>query len=295
LLAERFSPPESLTSLEHAGSIYNSFAHSVRGCMEEINSARQQPAKKHTSSPWEESVRLLLRHAKKRTKVFYRRIKAAYFIPPPSSILPPPRRAIQKILQSQRGFDPSILDNLPTSAPHPNPSPPSKEELRHLSRAVRRKAPGPDGIPPYLLCHLPDHLFSFIHSYVLLMYAEGSVPPEVSLSVTLPLYKGKGSWTDPDRWRPIAMSNSIYRLVARWIYSIILPILLPFLSKHQYGGLRGRSCGMATSQLLNHILLAPEADSCLFLDLYHAFDTPPKMQFLLCSPSGASRLEFCYF
>ena len=89
------------------------------------------------------------------------------------------------------------------------------------------------------------------------------------------------------------MSNSIYRLVARWLYTILLPILLPFLSKHQYGGLRGRSCGMATSHLLNHFLENPGSNCCLFLDLYHAFDTPRKRQYLRCSLGVASLLEFC--
>ena len=72
------------------------------------------------------------------------------------------------------------------------------------------------------------------------------------------------------------MLNSIYRLLTRCIYSIILPVLSPFLSRFQFGGLRGRSCGMATSHLLSHILSAPESNCCLLLDLYHAFDTPPK-------------------
>ena len=215
--------------------------------MGEINGSRDSSACLSSPTPWEETVKLLLRHARKRTKVFYRRIKAAYFVPPPPSILPPPNRAIQGILQSSRSFDPKVFHSLPDAPTRPNPPPPTQEELRFLSRAVRRKAPGPDGIPPYILCHLPDPIFAFIHQYVLLMYKEGTVPEAVSLSNTLPLYKGKGSWTDPDRWRPIAMSNSIYRLLARWIYSVILPILSPFLSKHQYGGLKGRSCGMATT------------------------------------------------
>ena len=83
------------------------------------------------------------------------------------------------------------------------------------------------------------------------------------------------------------MSNSIYRLLTRCIYSIILPILSPFLSQFQFGGLRGRSCGMATSHLLNHILNSSESNCCLLLDLYHAFDTPPKEAlFLLLTKRG---------
>ena len=96
------------------------------------------------------------------------------------------------------------------------------------------------------------------------------------------------------------MSNSIYRLLTRWIYSIILPILSPFLSNFQFGGLRGRSCGMATSHLLNHALKNPDSNCCLLLDLYHAFDTPPKEAlFLLLTkrgiPQGILRLLHSIF
>ena len=249
--------------------------------MAEVNGLRKHTSPKAAPTSWEETVRLLLRQARRRSKVFFRRIKAAYFTPPPPSILPCPRRGIQRLLQSSRPFDKQLLEGLDPSPIHPEPPLPTIEHLRHLARAVRRKAPGPDGIPPYLLCHLPDHIFGFVHSYIHLMYKEGTVPSAVSMSATLPLYKGKGSWTDPDRWRPIAMSNSIYRLLARWIYSVIHPILTPFLSKHQFGGMRGRSCGMATAHLLDHILQNTESDCCLLLDLYHAFDTPPKEAVLL--------------
>ena len=275
LLQDRFSPPSN-PNLGEAESCYALLSANIQECMNLVNEQRQRPRPAGNSSSWEDTVRSLLRQARRRTKLFFRRIKSAYFVPPVPSILPCPRREIQRQLQQNRPFDRSIFDSIPVNAPQPNPTPPTLTQLRHLSHAVRRKAPGPDGIPPYLLCHLPDPIFSFVHTYILLMYAEGTVPASVSMSTTLPLYKGKGSWTDPDRWRPIAMSNSIYRLLTRWIYSIIQPMLAPFLSKHQYGGLRGRSCGMATAQLLDSMFTAPECNGCLLLDLYHAFDTPPK-------------------
>ena len=280
-LSARFIPPPTPLTISEAEASYSELSHCVQECMQEINADRHASIPKSPDSSWHTTVGLLLRHARRRSKIFFRRIKSAYFVPPPPSILPCPRRALQRILQTPRSFDHAILNNIPSSPPKPNPAPPSLEQLRHLSRSVRRKAPGPDGIPPYLLCHLPDPIFCFIHTYITLMYAEGTVPASVSLSTTLPLYKGKGSWTDPDRWRPIAMSNSIYRLLTRWIYSVISPILVPFLSKHQYGGLNGRSCGMATTQLLECICTTTDANACLLLDLYHAFDTPPKEALLM--------------
>lgn len=295
LLSSRFIPPPPPSSLSEAAAAYEALSQEVRICMEETNSRRPHPAAKKSGHTWEDTVRLLLKHARRRTKTFYRRIKAAYFIPPPASILPPPRRGIQRILQSQRPYDQALFRNLPTAPTAPDPPAPSMDQLRQLARSVRRKAPGPDGIPPYVLCHFPEPIFSFVHTYITFMYSAGEVPPAVSESLTLTLYKGKGSWTDADRWRPIAMSNSIYRLLARWLYSNILPILSPFLSQYQFGGLRGRSCGMATSHLLNKICDTPDSNCCLFLDLYHAFDTPPKEAlFVLLTkrgiPAGILRL-----
>ena len=114
------------------------------------------------------------------------------------------------------------------------PPPPTFSELRALARASRKKSPGPDGVPPYLLHILPDPVFKLVHSCISLCYSEGFLPQPWLVSETFCLFKGKGQWQDPDRWRPIAMSNSIYRLFMRWVYSKLYPLVSPHLHPNQF-------------------------------------------------------------
>ena len=183
-------------------------------------------------------------------------------------------------MQRDNPYDENALDHVPQLPHAKDPSLPTDAELRTLAKAVRRKAPGPDGIPPYILAHLPETAFHSVCEVLRLIIRTGEVPRWISDSVTLPLFKGKGKWYDPTRWRPIAMSNSIYRLLARWILSIIRPQLEATLSPQQFGGLQGRSPGMATCHLLDNIARHPDLDTVIQLDLFHAFDSPPKV--LLC-------------
>ena len=119
------------------------------------------------------------------------------------------------------------MDALPKRAHQtrkPDPRPPSISTLRELSKGPRNKAPGPDGVPPYALHHLPDHLFQGVHAFVLEMYNAHAIPPSISESETVCFYKS-GDWRQGDRWRPIALSNSLYRTIPRWIYHQLVPIL----------------------------------------------------------------------
>ena len=110
------------------------------------------------------------------------------------------------------------------------------------SREPPAKGPlGPDGIPPYLLSTLPATTFATVHACVSLCYQTGDIPLPWLVSETLCLYKGKGSWQDLDRWRPIAMSNSIYRLLMRWVYRTLYPLPSPLLHHRQFGGRQGTS------------------------------------------------------
>ena len=77
------------------------------------------------------------------------------------------------------------------------PPPPTFSELRALARASRKKSPGPDGVPPYLLHILPDPVFKLVHSCISLCYSEGFLPQPWLVSETFCLFKGKGQWQDP--------------------------------------------------------------------------------------------------
>ena len=104
---------------------------------------------------------------------------------------------------------------------------------------LRRLAKNPLALtayPPYLLASLPDDIFSRVHEHLTMCYDWGSIPDDWLTSETFCLLKGKGQWQEPDRWRPIAMSNSICRLFMCWIYSKLYPLVTPLLHPRQFGG-----------------------------------------------------------
>ena len=157
------------------------------------------------------------------------------------------------------------------------PPPSTVEELRSLAKSSRKKSPGPDGVPPYLLAVLPDAAFAILHSCLSVCYETGDIPHCWLISETLCIFKGKGSWRDPDRWRPIAMSNSVYRLLMRWIYKKLYPLISPHLHPRQYGGRQGVSTAHATQTFLDDIDNGTRWEAIFAFDMYHAFDSPPKI------------------
>ena len=132
-------------------------------------------------------------------------------------------------------------------------------------------------MPPYLIAVLPDAAFSIVHQCLTLCYDVGDIPHSWLVSETLCIFKGKGSWRDPDRWRPIAMSNSVYRLLMRWIYKKLYPLLPPQLHPRQFGGRRGVSTAHATQTFFDDIDNGTSWESIFTFDMYHAFDSPPKI------------------
>ena len=73
------------------------------------------------------------------------------------------------------------------------------------------------------------------------------------------------------------MSNSIYRLIMCWVHSITYPMLVTWLHQNQYGGRRGVSPAHATVSLMDMNDTTCDVRCLLSFDLYHAFDSPPKL------------------
>ena len=150
-------------------------------------------------------------------------------------------------------------------------------ELRTLAKSSRKESPGPDGVPPYLLAILPDNAFSVLHHCLTLCYEAGEILHGRRVSETLCLFKGKGSWRDPDRWRPIAMSNSVYQLLMRWVYKKLYPLISPQLRPRQFRGNQGVSTAHATQAFLDDIENGTKWQAIFSFDMYHVFDSPPKI------------------
>ena len=266
------------TSFHDVESTYHTLVQHMLHAMRTVNSAKPALQTNSTDiSDWHQVVKQLTRQAKRRSKVFYRRIKHTLLTPPAPSTLPVPSRKIQRILQRNSPWSARASELITPQPLLPDPPPPSVEELRILAKSSRKKSPGPDGVPPYLIAVLPDAAFSIVHQCLTLCYDVGDIPHSWLVSETLCIFKGKGSWRDPDRWRPIAMSNSVYRLLMRWIYKKLYPLLSPQLHPRQFGGRRGVSTAHATQTFFDDIDNGTSWESIFTFDMYHAFDSPPKI------------------
>ena len=238
----------------------------------------EPPCKTHDpQQEWTELIRTLSRQCHQRSETFYKRVKSSLLSPSSLSTLPVPGRGFRRILERNNPWSQDALNAVPHRDRLEPQDPPTDEELQTFARATRRKSPGPDGIPPHLLAQLPDTTFRKIGDMIRIRYAQGDMPTTFMHSQTVCLYKGKGQSQDPDRWRPIAMSNSIHHLIMRWVHAKIYPMLVSWLHPHQYGGRRGVSPAHATLSLMDMIDATCDLECWLSFDLYHAFDSPPKL------------------
>ena len=208
--------PDTYSEVE---ATYATLCAHMLTAMNTVNEAKPDPSRSSCDiTDCTSVVPQLAKQAKRRSKIFYRRDKHTLLSPPAQSTSPVPSRKIQRILQRNNPWSTEAGQHIPQYPQLDNPAPPTYDALRTLARAARKKSPGPDGIPPHLLSILPATTFATVHACVSLCYQTGDIPLPWLVSETLCLYKGKGSWQDPDRWRPIAMSNFIYRLLMRWVY-----------------------------------------------------------------------------
>ena len=200
---------DSPVTPESVHTVYQSLTRRMLEAMRVVNDSRAP-----TREPdWASVVKQLAKQAKRRSKLFYRRVKDSVLSPPAQSTLPVPTGKIQRILQRNTPWSEDAASLIRRVERLHYPPPPTLPELRSLAKAARKKSPGPDGVPPYLLYILPDSAFSVVHSCLVTCYESGTLPREWLVSETFCLFKGQGKWQDPDRWRPIAMNNSIYRLL----------------------------------------------------------------------------------
>ena len=226
-------------------------------------------------SDWASFLRQLARQGKQRSETFCGHVKNTLQTPPAPSALPTTPGKIKRILQANTPWSSHALEVILQRSRLCDP-PPTFQELRALACASGKRPPRPDGVPPYLLHILPNPVFKLIHDCISLCYSEGYIPKPWLVSETFCLSKGNGQWQDPDRWRPIAMSNSVHRLFMCWVYSKVYPLLSRYLHLNQFGGRQGKSTALATQMFLDTVNSIPDKEALLACDIYHAFDNPRK-------------------
>ena len=161
--------------------------------MNTVDEAKPDPPQSSCHiTDWTSVVRQLAKQAKRRSKIFYRRVKHTLLSPPAQSTLPVPSRKIQRILQCTNPWSTEAGQHIPEYSQLDNPPPPTYDALRTLARAARKTSPGPDGIPPYLLSILPATTFATVHACVSLCTKQVIYPSHGSCLKPSACTKAKG-------------------------------------------------------------------------------------------------------
>jgi ribonuclease HI/exonuclease III len=154
----------------------------------------------------------------------------------------------------------------------------TKEQLlKHLKKLKPYKAPGPDGIPNVLLSKCADMLLDrLFHVYTAMLNNNLQYAPWKSF-VTVVLRKpGKPRYDLPKAYRPIALLNTMWKLLAAVVAEHItfLSEKHQLLPAHHFGGRPGRTTTDAMHLLtykIKEAWRAGKVTAVLFLDIEGAF------------------------
>jgi len=105
----------------------------------------------------------------------------------------------------------------------------------------------------------------------------GVYPSEFKLASVIPLYKGKGSKSEPSNYRPISLTSYLSKLFEKCVKVQVDTYLtsINFLSDFQYGFRSHRSCELALSEMTDTIARGCEGGNAVIgvlIDISKAFD-----------------------
>lgn len=163
------------------------------------------------------------------------------------------------------------------------------EALRTIIQKLpNNKAPGPDGLPNEVLKNLRETIVEDLAKAISRLFASGTLPQRMRESTTIALRKeGKKDYSIPSSYRPIALENSIAKLIEKALAEALTEAaeksnLLPW---NQMGARKKRSTLSALEVLTDSVQTAWRARpgcvvSTLSLDLSGAFDNVSQERLL---------------
>ena len=158
--------------------------------------------------------------------------------------------------------------------PELQPKLPSKGDIRDILNGSGNSSPGPDGIPFSILRAFSKELAPLIHR-VLTNMGEGILPPKWFNEGRVIFLPKKDTLLASDT-RPITISNTVYRILAKTVANTITPSLQAILSPSQKGFIPGRDGRDHVHDLTNSFYENVEKhqkDYILLLDTKKAFDS----------------------
>lgn len=154
-----------------------------------------------------------------------------------------------------------------------------------LSKQKENKAAGSDGIPSILLKRLAAVLAKPLTNLFRKCYVEGVCPDGWRSANVCPVYKGRGSRSDPAMYRPISLTPICCKVFEHVVASNMMSFLNEnnILRQEQFGFRKGRSCELQLILFVEEVLreydIGTEVDA-VFLDMARAFDKVPHKRLL---------------
>ena len=123
---------------------YRALTEVMLQTMTQVNTSKpNNPLPPVDVSDWAQLVKQLARQAKRRSKVFYRRVKHTLLSPPVPSTLPAPSRKIQRILQRHNPWSANAPQHIPQSPSLPDVAPPKSTRIARSSTRSAEKIARP--------------------------------------------------------------------------------------------------------------------------------------------------------
>ena len=154
----------------------------------------------------------------------------------------------------------------------------SQEKVEETIAAMKQdSSPGPDGIPPKIFHELKKQLSRPLASLFRLSMETGKIPDDWRDAVITPIYKKKGSKSDPGNYRPVSLTNVAGKVMERIVKEeLTLHIENNSLMSHtQHGFRRGKSVQTNMLSFLNKTtkwIDDGRSFDVLYLDFAKAFD-----------------------
>jgi len=146
---------------------------------------------------------------------------------------------------------------------------------RKLSQIDVHKAPGPDGLPNWILRDFCSQLSGPVCAIFNASVREGVVPDRWKEANVVPAPKVKPPTSVETDLRPISLTATLSKLLESFLGSWILERIEDKLDDHQYGALKGRSTTHALVDMTHHWYRAVDMGQSVrtvFIDFAKAFD-----------------------
>jgi hypothetical protein len=171
-------------------------------------------------------------------------------------------------------INPAILDQLDDDYSSAFTIDPADVEIRLASIDIY-KAPGPDGIPTWLLRDFASYLCQPLAAIFTASVREGYIPPIWKTADVIPVPKTKRPRSIQTDLRPISLLPCLAKVLESIIGHWLLPVLEPTLDPNQFGCRKNRSTTHALAAMIHawqSTLDRGGGVRALFVDFYKAFD-----------------------